>query len=58
MRLLIILKKVNLMKEDLIRREDAIEALNECTDIKGFAYTSLHDAIMEIPTASESEEEK
>lgn len=46
------------MKEDLIKREDAIEALNECTDIKGFAYTSLHDAIMEIPAVSESEEEK
>ena len=35
--------------DDLIKREDAIEALNKCDDIKGFAYTSLHDAIMEIP---------
>ncbi len=40
---------------DLIKRQDVIEALNECEDIKGFAYKSLHDAIMEIPTASEEE---
>ena len=36
---------------DLIKRQDAIDALNECTDIKGYAYTSLHDALMEIPGA-------
>lgn len=41
--------------DDLIKREDVIEALNECEDIKGFAYTSLHDAIMDIPSASEKE---
>lgn len=42
--------------EDLIKREDAIKALNECEDIKGYAYTSMHDAIMEIPTAGEANE--
>ena len=39
--------------EDLIKREDAIEALNQCEDIKGFAYRQMHDAIMDIPSASE-----
>ena len=42
--------------EDLIKRSDVIEALNDCEDIKGYAYTSMHDAIMEIPSASEKEE--
>lgn len=37
---------------DLIKRQDAIDALNECEDIKGYAYTSMHDALMEIPSAS------
>lgn len=41
--------------DDLIKRDDVIEALNECIDIKGFAYASLHDAIMEIPAVKESE---
>ena len=36
---------------DLIKREDAINALNECEDIKGYAYTQMHDALMEIPSA-------
>ena len=35
---------------DLIKRQDAIDALNECEDIKGFGYTQMHDAIMEIPS--------
>jgi hypothetical protein len=43
------------MKDDLIKREDAINALNECVDIKGYAYTSLHDAIMEIPSVETTE---
>ena len=43
------------MKDDLIKREDAINALNECIDIKGYAYTSIHDAIMEIPTVETTE---
>lgn len=42
--------------DDLIKREDAIEALNNCEDIKGFAYKSLHDAIMEIPTERVADE--
>lgn len=41
--------------DDLIKREDVIEALNNCEDVKGFAYSSLHDAIMEIPSVSEKE---
>lgn len=32
-----------------ISLDAVIDALNECTDIKGFAYTSLHDAILELP---------
>lgn len=36
--------------KDLIKREDVIEALNECEDIRGYAYKSFHDAIMEIPS--------
>ena len=43
---------------DLIRRENAIDALNECIDIKGYAYKCLHDAIMEIPTAKRHLETK
>lgn len=35
---------------EYVSKESVIEALNECVDIKGFAYTSLHDAIMEMPT--------
>ena len=42
--------------EDLIKRQDAIEALNDCIDITGYAYTSLHDAIMEIPSAEVNDE--
>ena len=42
--------------DDLIRREDAIEALNECEDIKGFAYTQMHEAIMNIPKAGQTNE--
>lgn len=36
---------------DLIKRQDAIDALNECEDIKGHSYTQMHDALMEIPSA-------
>ena len=36
--------------EDFIKREDVIQALNDCIDIKGYAYSSLHNAIMEIPS--------
>ncbi len=38
--------------EDLIKREDALKALNDCIDIKGYAYASMHDALMEIPAVS------
>lgn len=38
------------MSDDLIKRSDAIEALNECIDIKGFEYTQMHNALMEIPS--------
>lgn len=34
----------------MIKRQDAIDALNECEEIKGHAYTSMHDALMEIPS--------
>ena len=37
------------MDSDLIKREDAIKALNECEDIRGYAYKRMHDALMEIP---------
>ena len=37
---------------DLINREDAITALNNCIDIKGYAYTSMHDALMEIKSVN------
>lgn len=37
---------------DLIKREDAINALNECEGIKGYAYTQMHDALMKIPSAT------
>lgn len=42
---------------DLIKREDVLQALDECIDIKGFAYVSLHDAIMEIPKAESEDKE-
>ena len=35
--------------DDLIKRQDVIDALNECVDIKGHSYTQMHDALMEIP---------
>ena len=37
--------------KDLISREAAIQALNDCLDIKGHAYISLHDSLMEIPSS-------
>ena len=36
--------------EDLIKREYAIQALNDCIDIKGYAYTSLHNSLLQIPS--------
>ena len=40
---------------DLIRREDAIDALNQCDDIRGYAYRQMHDALMEIPSVKPSD---
>ena len=36
--------------KDLITREAAIQALNDCLDIRGHAYVSLHESLMEIPS--------
>ncbi len=38
---------------DVIKREDAIEALNECVDIRGLAYAELHEALMNIPSVED-----
>lgn len=35
---------------ELVSRDDTIEALNECDDIKGYAYKSMHDKLMGVPT--------
>lgn len=35
--------------DDLIRREDAIQALVDCVDIKGHAYIELEKALENIP---------
>lgn len=39
------------MAKDTIYREDALQALVECEDIKGYAYRQLEDAIKAIPSA-------
>lgn len=35
--------------DDLIRREDVIQALVDCYDIKGYAYMSLMESLENIP---------
>lgn len=40
---------------DLINRDLAIDALNESDYIKGFAYTQMHDALMEIQSIKTKE---
>ncbi len=35
---------------DLIRREDAIQALVDCDAIKGYGYSMLERALSEIPS--------
>ncbi len=35
--------------QDLVRREDVIQALVDCYDIKGYAYMSLMEALENIP---------
>ena len=42
---------------DLIKRSDAIDALNECEDITGYGYRQMHDALMEIPSVDISQGE-
>jgi hypothetical protein len=39
------------MKEDLIKREDALNALIECDAVKGYGYRQMEDAIRAIPSA-------
>ena len=38
--------------EDLIRRQDAIDALVETEDIKGLAYKQLEDRLQKIPAVA------
>ena len=42
---------------DLIRREDAIQAVVECEDIKGYAYVSIIKALDDIPAVKEVEDD-
>ena len=37
--------------DNLIKREDALQALVECDSVKGFAYRQMEEAIRAIPTA-------
>ena len=46
-------KGVN-VKLDTIKRSDAIQALIDCEDIKGYSYTAMEQALMEIPSACKS----
>ncbi len=39
------------VKWDTIERSDAIQALIDCEDIKGYSYTAMEQALMEIPSA-------
>lgn len=41
--------------DDLIRREDAIQAVVDCEDIKGHAYITLMEALENIPAVKEDE---
>ena len=41
---------------DLIRREDAIQALVDCEEIKGHAYVTLMEALENIPTVKEEKD--
>ena len=42
------------VKLDTIKRSDAIQALVDCEDIKGYSYVAMEQALMEIPNACES----
>lgn len=46
-------KDVN-VKLDTIKRSDAIQALIDCEDIKGYPYVAMEQALMEIPSACKS----
>ena len=46
-------KGVN-VKLDTIKRSDAIQALINCEDIKGYPYIAMEQALMEIPNACKS----
>lgn len=46
-------KGVN-VKLDTIKRSDAIQALINCEDIKGYSYVAMEKALMEIPNACKS----
>lgn len=42
------------VKWDTIERSDAIQALIDCEDIKGYSYTAMEQALMKIPSACKS----
>ena len=42
--------------EDLIRRDDAIQALVDCDEIRGHAYVELMRALENIPAVKEGED--
>ena len=35
---------------ELISKEEVFEALNECDEVRGFAYKQINEAIEKIPT--------
>ena len=41
-----------------VQLDDVIELLNECEDIKGFAYVSFHDGLMELPAIEVKEDDE
>lgn len=43
------------MKMKYVSLEAVLDILNECEDIKGFAYTSFHDALMKLPVIEEKD---
>ena len=42
------------VKLDTIKRSDAMQALIDCEDIKGYPYVAMEKALMEIPSACKS----
>ena len=43
--------------DDLIRREDALNALTETEEVKGHAYVAMRQALEKIPTAKSENNE-